>query len=76
MEETAKGYMIYAEGVLFLLNRFTSQYLRNKPYCQKVIKKLRKMGYDQIMNRIKLIKDESYESNDLLSIVLKESGRN
>ena len=76
MEETAKGYMIYAEGVLFLLNRFTSQYLRNKPYCQKVIKKLRKMGYDQIMNRIKLIKDESYVSNDLLSIVLKESGRN
>jgi len=76
VEETAKGYMIYAEGVLFLLNRFTSQYLRNKPYCQKVIKKLRKMGYDQIMNRIKLIKDESYVSNDLLSIVLKESGRN
>lgn len=73
LEECFKGYQIFVEGAYFFLNRITPKYLQNKPYCRTVIKKLRKMGYDQIMNRIKLIKEESYVPNDLLSIVLKES---
>jgi hypothetical protein len=40
-----------------------------------VIKKLRQMGYDQIMERIKLLKADSYVPSDLLGITLKEIGK-
>jgi len=49
--------------------------LKSKPYTRQVIKKLRQMGYDQIMERIKLLKADSYVPSDLLGITLKEIGK-
>ena len=57
---------------------FYKQYIISKrtelEEFKKGIFKLREMGRDQILNRLKLIKDENYFASDLLAAILKSHG--
>ncbi len=73
--DAMKGYQNYAEDEYLFYPRFFPSHIKSKPYTRQVIKKLRQMGYDQIMERIKLLKADSYVPSDLLGITLKEIGK-
>jgi hypothetical protein len=73
--DAVKGYQNYAEDEYAFYPRFFPSHIKSKPVTRKAIKKLRQMGYDQIMERIKLLKADSYVPSDLLGITLKELGK-
>jgi hypothetical protein len=61
--------MVYEYLIYFIKND-----VRNWTYVKEVkktINKLRKLGEEQIRNRIKLIQEDAYIPNDLLSIILQ-----
>ena len=60
--------------VLAFYPRFFPSHIASRLYTKGVIKELRLMGRDQIIERIKLLQEDSYVPSDLLSITLKESG--
>ena len=55
---------------LIFFSRFYPSHFKHKADHQKCIRELRKMGHDQIMNRIKLLEDGSYIPNDLLRLFI------
>ena len=67
------GFQKHSENELLYFPRFSPSNIKFKYFCKPLIRKLRQMGQDQIMDRIKLLKDGSYVPTDLLSITLKES---
>lgn len=69
------GYQQYVKDEFFFFSRINPNLIQYRPYVRKIIKELRKMGHEQIMNRIKLLKEGCYVATDLLSIALKESGK-
>ena len=73
--DAMKGYQSYLEDIYMFYPRFFPSHIKTKSYTREVIKKLRQMGYDQIMERIKLLKADSYVPSDLLGITLKEIGK-
>ena len=72
--DALKGYQMYLDDKYIFYPRFFPSHIKSKPYTRKVIKELRRMGHDQIMERIKLLKADFYVPNDLLGITLKELG--
>ena len=73
--ESFRGYQKYVETVYFLISRFYPSTYSYKKFYKNIIKNLRQVGDDQIMNRLKLIKEDSYVPSDLLSITLKNFGK-
>jgi len=73
--ESFRGYQKYVETVYFLISRFYPSTYAYKKVYKNIIKNLRQVGDDQIMNRLKLIKEDSYVPSDLLSITLKNFGK-
>lgn len=73
--DIAKGYQNYAWSEHMFYPRFFPSHIKSKSHTRKVIKQLRQMGYKQIMERIELLKADSYVPSDLLGITLKELGK-
>ena len=73
--ESFRGYQKYVETVYFLISRFYPSTYSYKKFYKNIIKNLRQVGDDQIMNRLKLIQEDSYVPSDLLSITLKNFGK-
>lgn len=72
--ESVKGFFRYVTNSitkLSILNPFEWFYKRK---YKIVVAQLRNMGYEQIMNRLKLVQEGLYVPKDLLSITLKSFG--
>ena len=44
--------------------------------CISNVKKLRQVGHEQVLTRLKMIQEGDYETNDLLSVLFKIYGFN
>jgi hypothetical protein len=42
---------------------------------KRILRKLRKIGQNQILNRIALFKEDAYASNDIFTNLLKSHGK-
>lgn len=69
--ESLKGFFKYVSYSMTKLNYFLPNEWFYKIKYKKIVAKLRKMGKDQISNRIQVLKDGLYTPSDLLSITLK-----
>ena len=73
--ESLKGFFRFAGRSFTKIGYFNpSEWLYRYKYRQ-VITKLRSMGHEQIMQRIKILKENSYCPSDLLSITLANNRR-
>jgi len=69
--ESVKGFFKYTVNQISKLDWITpSEYFYKSEY-KNVVSKLREMGRDQILARIKLLQDNLHTPSDLLSITLK-----
>jgi cholesterol 24-hydroxylase len=70
--ESFRGYTKYMNYIYFYISRLYPSTYTYKKFYRNIIKNLRQIGNDQIMKRIKLLKEDSYIPSDLLTITLKE----
>jgi hypothetical protein len=69
--ESVKGFFKFTVNSITKMDYLQpSEYFYKSKY-KKVVSKLREMGRDQIMTRIKLLQDGLHTPSDLLSITLK-----
>jgi hypothetical protein len=68
LADIEKGAQNYSWSQFMIYHRFFPSHIKSKSYTRKLIKKLRQMDYNQIMERIELLKANSYVPSDLLGI--------
>jgi hypothetical protein len=74
--ESLKGFFRYFRRQFFYISKFLPSEIMYKRFFKKIAQDFRSMGRDQILNRLKAMENDSYVPTDLLTIALKEYGKN